>query len=680
MRWRGWLTSRSGLALTAALAPLDLKALTGSQVVDVLKARYRQNNHERAQLLAVADEVMLRSEAEWEVPGDRWPGELGADEVRAALVFSRSAAEKLCMFAEDVVRRLPEVQQAFVTGVLDQARVWVFSSWTRCLSDEHTRAIVAALLPKAPQLTTAQLIHEMQRHAIALDPNWARKRYEQALKGRRVVGSRNSDGTANLAGYDLPMDQVAAAAARLDRLAKAAKQAGHPDPIDHVRSYLFLGMTDGSYEGLTDPQILARLLADANLTQPAPAEPANDSPDGDLATDDAPAHDGSGADERPADESSTEDRSADPCADEPTFADAAGPAGRASNSDGTDGEDDSGNSDGTDGKDDSGNSDGTDGKDDSGPGDDDPGHADGGPGPGDGGPGPGDGGPDRGGAVGRTSGLRLLVRLATLAGADQRPADVIGWGAVHAALARTMAAAPGASWWSVLTDPGGAPLAVGPVRSRPHGRAAGGRGYPGLQVWLQVNQATLDALARQEHPPGWDRVIAEITAKADCNTGPPNGDPTARLPGAELRRWIHVRDRTCVFPGCRVPAHRADADHSVEHINGGETTDTNLGAACRHDHRLRHEGGWTLEQTSPGQFTWTSRLGHTYHRTPPPELDDLPEPMPGSAKDDDAAEFDQPSTEDWRNSTCMEPERPQRPAPPPPAPPPTQPEDDIPPF
>ena len=104
-----------------------------------------------------------------------------------------------------------------------------------------------------------------------MDPDWARRRYEQALKGRRVVGSRNRDGTANLAGYDLPVDQVAAATARLDRLAKAAKQAGHPDPIDHVRSYLFLGMTDGSFEGLTDPQILARLLADATLTPPAPA-------------------------------------------------------------------------------------------------------------------------------------------------------------------------------------------------------------------------------------------------------------------------------------------------------------------------------------------------------------------------------------------------------------------------
>jgi hypothetical protein len=137
-------------------------------------------------------------------------------------------------------------------------------------------------------------------------------------------------------------------------------------------------------------------------------------------------------------------------------------------------------------------------------------------------------------------------------------------------------------------------------------------------------------------------------------------------------------------PGCRVPAHRADADHSVEHAAGGETVDTNIGPSCRHDHRLRHEGGWTITHTQPGHFTWTSRLGHTYHRQPPPDLADLPDPMPtpiGGDRNDDDDTFADPSTEDWQNSTCMQLERPRRPAPPPPPePPPPPPEDDIPPF
>jgi hypothetical protein len=133
-----------------------------------------------------------------------------------------------------------------------------------------------------------------------------------------------------------------------------------------------------------------------------------------------------------------------------------------------------------------------------------------------------------------------------------------------------------------------------------------------------------------------------------------------------------------------VPAHRADADHSIEHTNGGPTIDTNLGPGCRHDHRLRHHGGWTLTHTTPGHFTWTSRLGHTYHRQPPPDLDDLPAPMPtpiNADNEDDANDSAYLSTQDWRDSHCMQPEPPRPPAPSPiHAPPSPSPGDDTPPF
>ena len=99
---------RAGLA--AALAPLeDLAALTGSQCVDVLKARYRQGNHERAQLFAVIAEVMHRGQADTSM-FEEYPGEFAADEVRAALVMTRRAADALCDLAEGVARRLPAVQ------------------------------------------------------------------------------------------------------------------------------------------------------------------------------------------------------------------------------------------------------------------------------------------------------------------------------------------------------------------------------------------------------------------------------------------------------------------------------------------------------------------------------------------------------------------------------------------
>jgi hypothetical protein len=255
---------------------------------------------------------------------------------------------------------------------------------------------------------------------------------------------------------------------------------------------------------------------------------------------------------------------------------------------------------------------------------------------------------------------------------------------VHAELARGIAAARGASWWYVITGLNATPLSIGRIRSRPTADVASQRGYAGAEIWLQVDAATLKALVEQTHPPAWERVLTEIAGKAGLDDGPPNRDAKRRLPGTALRRWVAARDRTCAFPGCGVPAHRSDADHSVEPAQGGETIDTNIGPNCRHDHRLRHEGGWTITQTEPGHFTWTSRLGRTYHRRLPPSLDDLPDPMPTAETDEDSpAEDGDPSTEDWQNSTCMVPDPPRPPEPqqpPPLAPPPAEHDEDPPPF
>jgi hypothetical protein len=241
--------------------------------------------------------------------------------------------------------------------------------------------------------------------------------------------------------------------------------------------------------------------------------------------------------------------------------------------------------------------------------------------------------------------LRLWAGLLTVLGGDQRPGELLGWGPVHAELVRDLALSL-PSWWCVLTGEDGAPRAVVPIRRRPPptpGTGIAAAATPGRRVgecWLGVDADTLRLLTVADRAgmiePGWSRVLAEITTSlAAAATGPPNGDPTARLPGAALRRWIHIRDRRCSFPGCRAPAHRVDADHTIEHARGGETVDTGLGPACRHDHLLRHEGGWTVTQTRPGHVVWTSPLGLKYERPPPVDLHDLPEPRPGAVHEDD---------------------------------------------
>jgi len=233
--------------------------------------------------------------------------------------------------------------------------------------------------------------------------------------------------------------------------------------------------------------------------------------------------------------------------------------------------------------------------------------------------------------------------LGTLAGWDRRPGELLGWGPVHAELARAIAAADTCTWWCVRTGPDGTPQAIVPLRTRPAHTTAPPRERTAIGVWGEIWIQVTDpmwTLLRQGLPDpggGWGRVLDEITTRlTTTRAGPPNGDPTARLPGRAVRRCIAVRDRRCPFPGCQMPAHRGDADHSRPHAHGGPTLDTNLTTPCPTHHRLR-EHGWRLHHHPhrPGHIRWTSRLGHHYHRQPPPGLDTLPDPAATALRDSD---------------------------------------------
>ncbi len=698
----------AGPELATALSSIDCDRLPGVLLVGLMEARNRQSNHERGELLAAVGRILRH-----DVPGGprMWKGPDGVavDQVRATLRLTRSAAKRLCALVWDLHKRLTPVLAAMRRGGLDQPRARVFSLWTAGLSDEHTTAVLRELLPTAAALTTGELIDAIAKLAIALDPEWVRRRYERALKGRRVVGTRNPDGTATLTGHDLPLDEVAAACARLDALAHAAKTAGHPDRLDHLRADLLVGMITGRYTAMTDQQILATLLA--TTTKPDTTGPADHTDDAEDAEDHT-----DNAEDGPHDQDGTDDEDPDRNGDDDEGPDGAGPDGEGPDGNGPDGNGPDG-ADPDDGEDDGprgGSADdqvgaGADDQrahdqsvedsNDPGAGRDDPdddcagGDASDGDGLGCGHPGGGHpGGTGAGGVngdgsdreppggprsrLGRRGGLRLWAGLLTVMGGDERPGELLGWGPVHAELACDLARSL-PSWWCVLTGEGGALLAVVPIRRRPppttppHATSSAPDRRKG-ECWLSVDADMLTFLNTMDRigmfEPGWSRVLAEITTSLEAaTTGPPNGDPTARLPGAALRRWIHIRDRRCSFPGCRAPAHRADADHTIEHARGGATVDTDLGPACRHDHLLRHEGGWTVTQPEPGRIVWTSPLGLRYERIPPLELNNLPEPRPGAVREDtvdpDEPElYGDPAPSPWWDPpSCL----PQDPPPPP---------------
>jgi hypothetical protein len=126
---------------------------------------------------------------------------------------------------------------------------------------------------------------------------------------------------------------------------------------------------------------------------------------------------------------------------------------------------------------------------------------------------------------------------------------------------------------------------------------------------------------------GYGPVIAEITRKVAERqvdgtwrfvvTDPATGEPAAtgpirRRPTASQHREVLARHRTCIFPGCRMPARDCDLDHRIPWAEGATTRSDDLGPLCRHDHGIRHSAGWKYSILPNGDVEWMSRLGHIY--------------------------------------------------------------------
>jgi hypothetical protein len=101
------------------------------------------------------------------------PDEFAADEIRAALMSTRRAAEAQFALAYDLITRLPAVHAAMNAGLVDEPRARVLSEWTTELSGEQARAVCNAMLARVSKLTTGQLIERIKKMAIAIDPVWA---------------------------------------------------------------------------------------------------------------------------------------------------------------------------------------------------------------------------------------------------------------------------------------------------------------------------------------------------------------------------------------------------------------------------------------------------------------------------------------------------------------------------
>jgi Domain of unknown function (DUF222)/HNH endonuclease len=173
--------------------------------------------------------------------------------------------------------------------------------------------------------------------------------------------------------------------------------------------------------------------------------------------------------------------------------------------------------------------------------------------------------------------IQVVVDASTVLRADEATGEVIGVGPVPAEVARALANDPTGTWHRLLTHPN-------------------------------------------------PEALKEIVELSSASYRPPPA----------LRKKIKARDRTCRFPGCRRRGRGVDLDHTIPWPRG-ETSESNLGLLCKHHHRLKHEGGWTLQQPVRGRFVWTSPTGATYTVGPDLELhepDPDPTPTPVDNPDD----------------------------------------------
>jgi hypothetical protein len=292
----------------------------------------------------------------------------------------------------------------------------------------------------------------------------------------------------------------------------------------------------------------------------------------------------------------------------------------------------------------------------------------------------------------RRAGVEVRVEITTLLGLDDHPGELPGSGPLHAELARRLVPEQTAAEWRyAITDDDGHLVYEGITRRRPDGypsRAASP--CRGGIVELHIKLSDLRHLtARPACLGGWAGVLADLARQADQHDHddrPRDNNPHGqadqhgshgghdgrgpRSPGKPLRRHTEIRDRTCRHPRCRMPAHATDGDHIEQWANGGATSGGNVSSACRHDHKLRHEGGWIVYQPRPGHLVWISRLGVHHHVRPPLIIEPLPDPTPREPippdHHDQLGDQDQGEHEPTWREPSQPPDPPAEPEPPPP--------------
>ena len=221
-----------------------------------------------------------------------------------------------------------------------------------------------------------------------------------------------------------------------------------------------------------------------------------------------------------------------------------------------------------------------------------------------------------GGFAGRVT---LTVPLTTAAGLADRPGEIPGIGPIDPWLARDLAAAaaanPKTTWCVTVTDGQGHAVGHGCARPEPksHRKRAGpgARDGPGFCF-----AATAEPGTWRLRVPGCGPGLLVRFDPIDTGACDHRFQARGHDPGVKLRHLTQVRHATCTGPWCRRPAAQCDFEHNTPYEAGGRTCLCNGGPKCRHDHRLKQDPRWKVDQLPDGTFRWTTPTGRQYITEP----------------------------------------------------------------
>ena len=188
------------------------------------------------------------------------------------------------------------------------------------------------------------------------------------------------------------------------------------------------------------------------------------------------------------------------------------------------------------------------------------------------------------------------------------------------------------TWCVTVTDEHG--HAIGHGCAKPEPKNHGKRDKPGAPGGHDPPSGSRDGpgftfmAAGRPGPPGgygsWqlrtrrgreqDLIVAlDPIATGDCDH---RFEAKRHDPGVKLRHLTQVRHATCTGLGCRRPSAQADFEHNIPYEAGGRTCLCNGGPKCRHDHRLKQNPRWKVDQRPDGTFIWTTPSGRQYTTEP----------------------------------------------------------------